>query len=86
MRGPDHTRRPVGEQHRGAIGRNDAQQQPRPVRHERISLGPVVVVPGIGHGYASRGMGLVDSDQPETGRDRGGSTATVLADGPLRIA
>ena len=76
----DHLRLVVGEQHRGAIGGEDSEQQLGPVGDHRIGMGPIFLRPGT-FGIDGIGrMNLVDGDQLCVGKDGGDRSFAILED------
>ena len=80
MGGADHTRFRVGEQHRRAVGGEDAEDQAGPVGDQRVR-------PAGGRRRNRRGdvdrvgrMDLVEGDQSRAGRHCFDRAAPVLAD------
>ena len=81
MGGGDHARLPVREQHRRAIGGEDAEREAGAVGDDRVGLGAGVVGPGRGRVDGVGRMDLVDGDEPGAGRDRLDRAAAILGDG-----
>ena len=77
VRGGDHPRLAVGEQHRGAIGGDDANHEPRGSGDERIGAGPLVVGHGFADDHRGRRMDLVGGGERGARQDGIGGAAAV---------
>ncbi len=81
VRRTDHAGPAIGEQHRGAIGGYDAEQQPRPIGDQRVRLGPRVVGPRLNGRDSIGRMDLVDRCQRRAGQHCGNGAPPILLDG-----
>src|SRR5260221_10445267 len=77
MRGTDYDRFVIGEQHRGTVGGEDAEQQIGRVGHQRVGTRASVLRPGpVGDDPFGR-MDLMDSGEFGVGKQRGDGEAAV---------
>jgi len=82
MRGTDHAGLGIGEQHRRAIGGEDAEREARTIGDQRIGMRPRRLVPGIGDGDGLGAVHLEQADQPPAGQHRPDRAPAILADRP----
>ena len=80
MRRADDAGGRVGEQHRHAIGGEDAEQQAGPIGDERVGMRARIVGEGRGDGDGIGRMDLVQGDERRAGRDRRDRARAVLGD------
>lgn len=72
--GGDYPGLAIGQQHRRAIGGDNAEREARPVGDYCIRFGPRIVTPRLGDGNRFGGMDLLDAHQPQSGQNRSDRT------------
>ena len=80
MRRADHAGLGIGEQHRRAIGGQDAERDPGPVGHHRVGMRAQALVPRPGHRDAIGRMDLVRVEQDRAGQHRVARQPAVFGD------
>ena len=81
MGGADHARFQVGEQHRRAIGGEDAEREAGRRGDDGVGMRPRLVGPGLGGDQGGGRMDLVQGHQPPAWRDRRHGAAAIFGDG-----
>ena len=79
MRRADHAGCEVGEQNRHAIRGQDAEQQPRPVGHERVGMRPRVVGERADDRDRVGRMNLIERDERAPGATAATASARLAA-------
>ena len=81
MGGADHPRLGIGEQHRGAIGGEDAQRDAGQRRDHAIAFRPGGEIPVRAHDMDNGAVNLRQGDEPGSGRQRRDDAGAVLGHG-----
>ena len=78
MRGTDNAGLRIGEQHRRAIGGDDAEYEPRTVGDQRVGMRAGIVAPGLRHGHHLCAVDLIGGHERRAGADRSHRAGAVL--------